>query len=64
MKTPELKHTIKSIAGLEGRILGQNSIAHSSLNGVAEQIEKKESSYNYEFRQEKLLGGNFMEKVN
>ena len=63
MKTPELKHHMKNIAGVAGRILGQHSIAHKSLKGVAAHIEKKETSYNYEFRQEKLFGGNFMDKV-
>ena len=64
MKTPELKHAMKNIAGVTGRILGQHSIAHVSLKRVADHIEKKETSYNYEFRQEKFFGGNFMDKVN
>ena len=41
MKTPELKHAMKNILGLAGRILGQYFIAHSSLKGVADHIEKK-----------------------
>jgi hypothetical protein len=30
---------------------------------VAEHIEKKETAYNYEFKQEPLFGGNFLDKL-
>lgn len=32
-------------------------MVHESLKEVAEHIEKKETAYNYEFKQEPLFGG-------
>ena len=63
MKTQELKHHIKNFAACAGRCLGQRSIAYDSLLEVAEHIEKKETAYNYEFKQEPLFGGNFLDKL-
>ena len=63
MKSQDLKHHMKNIAGLAGRCFGANSLLHESLRSVAEHIEEKEISYNYEFRQEKLFGRNFLDRI-
>ena len=64
MKVHCLKHHIKNYSGCAGRCLGEHSIAHKSLKGLAEHIENKETSYAYEFKQEKLFGGSILDKVN
>ena len=64
MKTQELKHHSKNYAGVAGRTFGKDSITHISLKIIVAHIEKYETSYNYEFRQEKLFGGNFLDRVN
>ena len=63
MKTQELKHHIKNFAACAGRCLGQQSMAYVSLLDVAKHIEAKETAYNYEFKQEPLFGGNFLDKL-
>ena len=63
MKTQELKHQVKNIAGLTARCLGSDSLLYASLKDVADHIEKREISYNYEFRQDKLFGGNFLDRI-
>ena len=64
MKTSDLKHQMKNISGIAGRIMGEDAMVHTSLLQVSNHIEKKETSYNYEFKQDKLFGGNFMDRVN
>ena len=63
MKTQDLKHHVKNIAGLAGRCFGDSSILYQSLQSIADHIEEKEISYNYEFRQESLFGGNFLDRI-
>ena len=63
MKTQELKHQMKNIAGLSDRCLGSSSLLYASLEDVAEHIEKREISYNYEFRQDKMFGGIFLDQI-
>ena len=38
-------------------------MAHESLIEVAEHIERKETAYNYELKQEPLFVGNFWDKL-
>ena len=63
MKSQELKHHM-IFSGIAGRMLGKDSMSHNSLQRITEHIESKEISYNYEFRQEKLFGGNFLDRIN
>jgi len=64
MKTQELRHHVKNYAGVAGRTFGKDSVAHTSLKKIVSHISKYETSYNYEFRQEKLFGGNFLDRIN
>ena len=64
MEPQELKHHMKNFTGIAGRLLGEDSMAHNSLTAITAHIEANETSYNYEFRQEKLFGGNFLDRVN
>lgn len=63
MKTQELKHQMKNIAGLSARCLGSDSLIYQSLKDVADHIEKCEISYNYGFCQDKMFGGNFLDRI-
>ena len=51
------------MAGLAGRCLGQDCILHRNLKELAEHVEDQETAYNYEFRQERLFGGHFLDKI-
>ena len=62
MKTQDLKHHIKNFAACAGRYLGQRSMTYLSLLNVANHIEKKETTYNYKYKQEPLFGGNVLDK--
>ena len=64
MKVHCLKHRIKNYSGCAGRVLGEHSVAHNSLKYLAENIDNKETSYTYEFKQEKLFGGSILDKIN
>ena len=64
MKVPCLKHHFKNYSGCAGRILGKHSQAHRSLKKFSKHIEAKETSYQYEFKQDKLFGGSLLDKVN
>ena len=59
LKTQDLKHHFKKIAVLSGLCLGSDSLLFQNLQDVVKHIEEKELSYDYEFRQERLFGGNF-----
>ena len=63
MCTQDLRIHIKNTAGLAGRCLGQDSTLHMSLRNLAEHIEENDTSYSYEFRQEKLFGGHFLDMI-
>ena len=63
MKVPCLRHHVKNYSGAAGRIFGEHSIAHMSLKGIAAHIESKETSYAYEFKQDKLFGGSLLDKI-
>ena len=63
MKTQELRHHLKNIAGLAGRCFGQHCVLFKNLQDVAAHIEQKEISYNYEFRQDHLFGGNLLDRI-
>ena len=63
-KTTDLKHQVENITGCAGRCLGEDSMARTILKRVVSHIENKETSYNYEFKQEKLFGGNFLDRIN
>lgn len=64
VKTSELRHHIKTYRGCVGRILGQKSLVFVSFTTIYDHIEEKETSYNYEFKQDKLFGGNFLDRIN
>ena len=63
VRSQDLKHHIKNLAGLAGRCLGQEAILHKNLKELNFHIEDHEISYNYEFRQERLFGGHFLDKI-
>lgn len=63
MKSQDLKYHMKNIAGLAGRCFGADSLLYESLQAVVNHIEEKEISYNNEFCQEKLFGGNFLDHI-
>jgi len=63
MKVPCLRHHVKNYSGAAGRIFGEHSVAHMSLKGIAAHIESKETSYAYEFKQDKLFGGSLLDKI-
>ena len=63
LKTQDLKHHVKNIAVLSGLCLGGDSLLFQNLQDVAKHIEEKELSYDYEFRQERLFGGNFLDRL-
>ena len=62
-RTQELRHQVKNFAGISGRCFGQDSILFHNLIDVAKHIESKETSYNYEFKQDRLFGGHFLDKI-
>ena len=62
VRSQDLKHHIKNLAGLAGRCLGQDCILHRNLKELAEHVEDQETAYNYEFRQERLFGGHVLDK--
>ena len=64
LKTQNLKHRMRNFAGITRRGFGLDSLLYLSLKGVAEHIESKERNYGYEFRQEKLFSGIFLDKIN
>ena len=64
MKVPCLKYHFKNYSGCAGRILGKHSQAHCSLKQFYKHIEAKETSCQYEFKQNRLFGGSLLDKVN
>ena len=64
MKASDLKHHAKNFAGMAGRMFGQTSVQHHKLKQIQIHIEEREVSYNYEFKQDPLFGGNFLDRVN
>ena len=64
MRAPDLKHHLKNIAGWAEKCFGEDLIVNTSLKQIASHIENKESSYNYEFKQETLFGENFLDRIN
>ena len=63
LKTQDLKHHMRNIAGLAGRCFGDNSLIYQKLQEVEKHIEQKENSYTHKFRKEKLFGGHFLDKI-
>jgi hypothetical protein len=63
MNTNDLKHHIKNIAGIAGRCMGQQSMLHVKLQKLWVHIQHKENSYTYQFCQERLFGGCFLDKI-
>ena len=64
MKASDLKHHAKNFAGMAGKMFGQTSVQHHSLKQIQTHIEEREVSYNYEFKQDPLFGGNFLDRAN
>ena len=63
MNTNDLKYHIKNISGTAGRYFGQHSLLHKELHDLWMHVQHKENSYTYQFRQERLFGGCFLDKV-
>ena len=63
VRAQDLKHHTKNLAGLADRYLGQTSLLHVGLTDLADHVEEKENAYNYEFHQERLFGGYFLDRV-
>ena len=63
MKVHFLEHHIKNYSGYAGRVLAEHSVAHMSLKSLAEHIDHKETSYAYEFKQDKLFGESILDKI-
>ena len=63
MTAQDLRHHVKNLTGLAGSCLGQSSAIHIALRLLVEYIEDNENEYNYEFRQESLFGGHFLDKI-
>ena len=64
MKVAYLKHHFNNYSGCAGRIIGKNSQSHCNLKKLYRHIEAKEPRYQHEFKQDKLFGGNVMDRVN
>ena len=64
MKTSDLKHHIKIFKGCVGRIFGQSSMIFECCEKLQHHIEDHETRYDYEYKQEKLFGGSFLDRVN
>ena len=64
LKTQDLKHHIKNYAGCASLIFGQDSTIHRSLEHIQEHIEDNENNYTYEFKEESLFGGHFLDRIN
>ena len=64
LQTLDLRHHLKNYAGLAGRVLGQSSLVFLSLRAVVDHIDDNEIAYNVEFRQDKLFGGIFLDRIN
>ena len=61
MKSQELRHHVRNITGLAGRCFGEDSVLFKNLWKVTTHIDEREVSYCYEFRQDKLSGGNLLD---
>ena len=63
MNTRDLEHHVKNWSGLAGLCFGEGCLLHQALVEVSEHIRKREVAYNYEFRQERLFGGSFLDRL-
>ena len=64
MKTADLKHHVKNFKGCVGRIFGQSSMIFDCFEKLQHHIEDHETRYDYEYKQDKLFGGSFLDRVN
>ena len=62
--TQDLRHHVKNYAALLARCFGEDSRVHMAIKKISTHMEKKEMAYTYEFRQEKLFGGHFLDRIN
>ena len=63
VKTQKLRHHIRNIADLAGRCFGENSVLIRNLWEMAKHSYYREVAYAYKFRQDKLLGGNILDRI-
>ena len=63
MKSQELRHYLKNIAEVAGRCMGSDSVLYSALMSLYNHIERHDMSYNFEFKNDKLFGGNFLDRI-
>ena len=63
MKSQELRHYLKNIAEVAGRCMGSDSVFYAKLMSLYNHIERHDMSYNFEFRNDKLFGGNFLDRI-
>ena len=63
MTVEQLRHHIRNFAGVIGRLIGQDSQLFINLTVLWKHIEARETRYKYEFRQDKMFGGCFLEEV-
>jgi hypothetical protein len=63
MKSQELRHYLKNTAEVAGRCIGSDSILYASLMTIYNHIEAHDMSYNFEFRNDKLFGGNYLDRI-
>ena len=64
MKTIELEHHMKNFKGCVGRIFGADALIFKSLESLQNHIEDHKTRYDYEYKQEKLFSGSFLNRVN
>ena len=63
-KTNDLRHQVKNYTGCAGRCFGADSLIYRNLSSILNHIENNETCYDYEFKEEKMFGGDFLEKIN
>ena len=60
----ELRHHVRNITAVAGRCMGEHSLIYESLSKLEKHVQDMEMSYQYEFRQDPLFGGNFLDLMN
>ena len=64
MKALDQKNHVKIFKGCVGRIFRGSSMIFKSLETIQNHIEDNETRYDYEYKQEELFGGSFLDRVN
>ena len=63
MTVEQLRHHIKNFSGIVGRLIGQDSQLYTNLTILWKHVEARETRYKYEFRQDLMFGGCFLEEI-